>query len=155
MGESWTVNSEQSKAAYKAQVDRDFAEHKYLTYNPPRIGVDRSLDQSALFHVWLTEFIAFKLGKHPKTVEENELEGIKRTMKKLYVIAYPDSRAWMVHEITDYSTGKKKSDYTSSASWKVGEMFLVLKWIQLFAADLGLILESKGEFAKNQRKENS
>lgn len=154
MAETWQTNSEPSFQGFITHARKLYDEHHWVTWSW-RIGEDRSISQNSLFHLWLTEFIAFKLGKHPKTVEENELEGIKRTMKKLYVIAYPDSRAWMVHEITDYSTGKKKPDYTSSASWKVGEMFLVLTWMQLFAADLGLILESKGEFAKNQRKENS
>ena len=153
MGESWTVNSEQTKNAYKAQVDRDFEEHKYLTYVPPRRGIDRSIDQNGLFHVWLTEWVAVLLNKHPKSVEENEVEGIKRTIKKLYLISNHGSRSWMVHEIEDYSTGKKKLDYTSSASWKTGEMYQVLTWMQLEGANQGIILESKGEFAKNQRKE--
>jgi hypothetical protein len=60
----------------------------------------------------------------------------------------------MIQEIEDYSSGKKKKDYTSSKDWKTGEMYMVLTFIQLCAAQDGLILESKGEFAKNQREAN-
>lgn len=153
MGESWTVNSEQSKAAYKAQVDRDFAEHKYLTYNPPRIGVDRSLDQSALFHVWLTEFAAFLTPCHKKQVTKGMLEGIKKTIKGLYYREYPYE--WMVHKVICPLTKREKTDYTSSSSWRQGEMFLVLTWLQQFAAGQGCVLESKGEFNKLQKLQNS
>jgi hypothetical protein len=59
----------------------------------------------------------------------------------------------MTQIITDYSTGKQRLDYTSSADWKTGEMFMVLTFMQLEAANQGVILESKGEFAKNQREQ--
>ena len=152
MGEAFTVNSEQSKAAYHRQIDIWWNDCKYLTFPAPRKGVDRSLDQNALFHVWCTEWIAYKLGKHPKAVTKPELAGMKRTAKKIFLIANPESKEWMVQEIVDYSSGAKKKDYTSSADWKTGEMYMVLTFIQNCAAEDGLILESKGEVAKNQRE---
>lgn len=154
MGEAFTVNSEQSKAAFFKQVDIWWSECKYLTFPAPRKGIDRSLDQNALFHVWCTEWIAYKLGKHPKSVIKAELAGMKRTVKKIFLLAHPESKEWIIQEIEDYSTGKKKKDYTSSKDWKTGEMYMVLTFIQLCAAQDGLILESKGEFAKNQREAN-
>lgn len=152
MGEAFTVNSEQTKAAYHRQVDIWWEEDKYLTFPAPRKGVDRSLDQNALFHVWCTEWIAYKLGKHPKAVIKSELAGMKRTAKKIFLLAHPDCKEWMVHEIVDYSTGATKKDYTSSKDWLTGEMYMVLTFIQLCAAEDGLILESKGQFNKLQRE---
>ena len=99
-------------------------------------------------------WIAEKLGKSYKKVEKKELASMKRTVKKMFLIANPESRDWMLHEITDYTTGQTKLDYTSSSDWKTGEMFLVLTFMQLEAANQGLILESTGEFAKNQRAQN-
>ena len=155
MGESWTVNSKPTLEGYIVQVRNWFDEHKYLTFPKPRIGVDRSIDQNSLFHLWCSQWIGYKLGKDYRRVEKAELAGMKRTVKKLYLIYNPDSAVWMIHEITDYSTGKKKKDYTSSSDWKTGEMFLVLNWIQLAAANDGLILESKGEHAKLTREAQS
>lgn len=154
MGESWTINSDASLKAFLANVEALYKEYKYLTYGKPRIGVDRSLDQNALFHVWCTEWIAHTLGKHTKAVLKNEINGMKRTVKKMFLIAYPETKDWMIEVITDYTTGQSKKDYTSSADWKTGEMFMVLTFMQNEAANQGIILESKGEFAKNQREQN-
>ncbi len=154
MGESWVINSDSSLKAFIANVQSLYGEHKYITYGKPRIGVDRSLDQNALFHVWCTEWIAYKLGKHVKTVVKQELAGMKRTVKKMFLLAYPESKEWMIQVITDYTTGQSKKDYTSSADWKTGEMFMVLTFMQNEAANQGIILESKGEFAKNQREQS-
>ena len=152
MGESWTVNSEHSKKAYIAQVERDFAEHKYLTYSPPRIGVDRSIDQNSLLHFWLTEFAAFLTPCHKKEVTPGMLEGMKKSIKGLFYRENPYE--WMLHKVVCPLTKREKVDYTSSASWKQGEMFVVLTWLQNFAATQGCVLESKGEFNKLQRKSN-
>lgn len=152
MAESWKVDSLQTREAYKAQIDRWWDEHKYLTFPAPRFGMDRSIDQNSLFHVFCTEWIAFKLSRHPKSIEKFELAGMKRSVKKMFVLAYPDSKPWMIQEITDYTTGAKKKDYTSSKDWKRGEMYQVLTFMQDEAANQGCILESKGEFAKNQRE---
>lgn len=153
MSESWQMNSESSFTAGVAHLRKLYDEHKWVTIKW-RIGKDRSLDQNALFHVWCTEWIAHKLGKHPKAVLKNELAGMKRTVKKIFLLAYPEAKDWMTHEITDYAENKTKKDYTSSADWKTGEMFTVLTFMQLEAANQGIILESKGEFAKNQREQN-
>lgn len=147
-GQEWIVNSDQTREAYKKQVDKWLEEHKYATFPKPRFGKDRSLDQNALFHVWLSQWIAYKLNKDKRMVTKSELAGIKRTMKKL---AYIHLRAdFLIHEIKDYSTGETKKDYTSSKDWKRGEMYQVLELMQNIAAQDGLILESKGEFKRLQ-----
>jgi hypothetical protein len=40
----------------------------------------------------------------------------------------------------------------SSKNYKRGEMFLFLTWLQMTAANDGLVLESLGEYARLQRK---
>lgn len=80
------------------------------------------------------------------------VEGIKKTIKGLFYRENPYE--WMVHKVICPLTKREKTDYTSSASWMVGEMYLVLTWMQIFAAQQGCILESKGEFAKRQREQN-
>ena len=153
MGESWVVNSSITLKAYLCSVEEDFYKHKYLTFKPPSIGPDRSIDQNSLFHLWCSEWVAHKLGKHYKTVDVSELSGMKRTVKKIFYIANPDAH-WMVHVIKDYTTGNTRKDYTSSSDWKTGEMFQVLEFMQLEAAMQGVILESKGKFAQLQRSQN-
>lgn len=150
MGEAWTVNSDPSLEGYIGQVRRWYNEYRYLTFPKPRIGIDRSIDQNSLFHVWLTEYAAHLTPCHTREVTEGMLDGIKRTMKGLF---YRETQyEWMVHKVICPLSKREKIDYTSSASWLQGEMFLVLNFIQLHAAQNGCILESKGEHAKLTRE---
>lgn len=141
-----TINSEHTKKAFFKWVDELFEKHKYLTFNEPRIGADRSLDQNALLHVWCTEWIAYKLKIDKRQVSKANIESIKRTVKKLYYQATKEQ--FMIYELTDYSTGLTRKDYTSSKWWKTGEMFMVLNYMQVIAAEDGCVLESRGEHAK-------
>lgn len=151
MSEPFVVNSETALAAYLQKVRKDFMEHRYLTYPAPRIGPDRSLDQNALLHVWLTEFAAHLTPCHKSEVTAGMLEGIKRSVKQMF---YRESGYdWMVHTVRCPLTGREKKDWSSSKSWKRGEMFMFLTWLQMFAATHGCILESKGQFQKLQREQ--
>ena len=152
MGEAWVVNDDRKLTAYIEHVKKQFAEHKYLTFPAARIGADRSLDQNSLMHLWLTEFCCHISKCHKREVTEGMIEGIKRTMKKGFYQAY--GYAWMIHEVKCPLTGNTKKDFTSSAKWKRGEIYVFLDWLQHFAATKGCILESRGEFAKLKREEN-
>jgi hypothetical protein len=153
MPESWTINSETTLKAFFSDVEKKFREHKYLTYLAPRIGPDRSIDQNSLFHVWLTEFAAHLANCNKKDVTDGMVEGIKKTVKGLF---YRDTGyEWMIHKVWCPLSKREKIDYTSSKKWKQGEMFLVLNWVQMFAAQKGLVLESKGEHAKLTRDQSS
>lgn len=150
--EGWTINSSTSYKAFVADVARLFDEHKYITYSAPRIGPDRSLDQNALLHVWCTEYAAHLLTKHKKAVSAGELEGMKRIAKKRF---YNHSgHPWLIHDMVNPFTRESRKEYTSSKSWKSGEMFVFLTWLQNVAAEGGLVLESKGKFSKLQREHN-
>lgn len=150
MGESWTVNSEHSLAAFVRYVKQSYDQHKHITFKSPKIGPDRSLDQNALLHVWCTEYVAHLLRKDKREVTPGELAGMKRHAKGCFYreLHYP----WMVHIVKNPVTGEEKRDYTSSKQWAKGQMYEFLTWLQMVAASDGLILESKGEYAKAQRE---
>ena len=150
-GEHWTVCSEPTLKAFIAHVKKVFDEHKYATWGAPRIGPDRSIDQNSLFHLWLTEYAAHLLRKDKRDVTKGECEGMKRTVKREYWKLY--HFPFMIHDVICPKTGATKKDFTSSASWKQGEMFHVLNYMQDVAATDGLILESKGEHAKLKRQQ--
>ncbi len=150
MGEAWTVNDDRKLTAYVEHVRKLYCDHKYLTFPAPRIGADRSLDQNALLHFWLTEFCCHLARCHKSEVTDGMIEGIKRSMKSMFYKTY--GYAWMIHDVTCVLTGNTKKDFTSSSDWKRGEMFMFLDWLQHFAATKGCILESKGEFAKLKRE---
>lgn len=150
MGESFTVNSDNTKVAYNTYVDRLYKEHGHLTFSPPRIGKDRSIDQNSLFHVWLTEYAAHLLRKDKRDVTKGELAGMKRTAKREF---YLETKApHMVHDVVCPKTGERKRDFTSSKDWARRDMFEFLTWMQAMAAHDGLVLESKGEHAKLKRE---
>lgn len=152
MGKSWVINSEISKKAFIANLEKLFSEHKYITYAAPRIGADRSLGQNALLHLWLTDFGCYLAKCHYTEFTDGMMEGIKKSVKGLFYREYPYE--WMIHDVKCPITKRSKKDYTSSSKWKQGEMFLVLTWLQDFAAKKGCVLESKGEFQKLQRGQN-
>lgn len=147
---TFVVNSGPSLIAFCKFVEALFTEHKYVTFTW-RIGQDRSLDQSALFHVWLTEYAAHLAGIHKKAVMPGMVEFTKRKVKKAFYLetGYP----WMLTNLIDPKTGEPgERIFASSADYKVGEMFLVLTWLQNHAANDGCILESLGQYAKLQRE---
>lgn len=153
MGESWTINSPSTLRAFHDHVDRLYGQHKYITFPTPRIGADRSITQNALFHVWLTEFAAHLANCNKKEVSDGMIEGIKKSVKGMF---YRETGyEWMIHKVICPLTKREKTDYTSSKSWKHGEMFMVLNWLQFFASKHGCILESKGEHAKLTREQVS
>ncbi len=153
MAEHWTVNSDTSETAYFAHIRAQRKEHGYLTISAARIGKDRSLDANALLHVWAREYTAHLLGKHTKKVTKGELAGFKRTAKIRYTQAHPND--FTVHTVECPFTRQEKRDYSSSADWKVSELFAFMEWLQLTAANDGLILESTGQYGKLQRKANN
>jgi len=147
---TWIVNSPIAAAAFSRWVEAQFSEHKYLTFSL-RIGADRSLDQNALLHVWLTLYVAHLLEIHRKKVSKAMLEGIKKKAKAMY---YNEAGAeWMLHKPVDPWTSEEgEPEFRSSADYKTGEMFLFLTWLQMTAANDGLVLESRGQYAKLQRE---
>ena len=152
MAELWLVNSEPSQIAYFAHVKALRAEHGYLTFPAARIGKDASMDQKALFNIWIREYAAHLLNKGPKQVTPGEHDGMKRHIKMVFNSTNPNN--FMVHIVINPATKETKKDYTSTKDWRVGEAFMVMEWLQLHAANDGLILESLGQYDKLKRKAN-
>jgi hypothetical protein len=148
---TFLVNSPVSLAAFISFVAKLFAEKKYLTFTW-RIGMDRSLDQNSLFHVWLTEWAAHIARISKKEVPPQMVEFLKRKVKQRY---YRETGySWMLDKLIDPATGEEAGvRYASSSDYRAGEMFLFLTWMQMTAAEEnGLVLESKGQYAKLQRE---
>lgn len=151
MGEAYTVNSDISETAFFAYVRELRAEHKYLTFRW-RIGPDRSLDQNALMHCWTREFVAHIVSCHIKEVCPEQIEMVKRELKGW---CYRDTgESYLVYTMKSPLTGIERTGTTSSTAWSRGEMFHFLSWFQAFAAQRGLVLESRGEYQKLQREQN-
>lgn len=148
---NFLVNSAVSLLAFGKFAEDLFAEHKYLTFTW-RIGMDRSLDQNALFHVWLTEWAAHIAKMPKKEVPKQMVEYLKRKLKRRY---YRETgSAWMLEKLIDPATGEEKGiHFASSSDYKVGEMYCLLCWMQQTAAEEnGIVLESRGQFSKLQRE---
>lgn len=147
------VNSAKSLASCVRTLYELWAEHPYLRVYW-KVGADRSISQNALLHVWLTEYAAFLLRRPKDTIGPAEMASIKRAAK---MHCYEENAwSWLVHEIKDpWHPDKCRLDFTSSKDWTHGEMYEFLTWLQGRAAKDGLLLESKGEYAKEKRRENS
>jgi len=150
--ETDTVNSEHTWLAFVANARALYEKHKYVTWSKPRIGPDRSLDQNALFYVWLTEYAAHLLTIDKKAVSKGVVEGLKRTVKDQFY--RQTAQSFMIHEVHSPKTGQRKKDYTSSSDWKTGEMYMVLEFLQRYAANDGLVLEARGQYEKLKREQN-
>lgn len=149
---TFVINSGPALIAVKPWLESLYSEHKHITVKV-RIGEDRSLDQNALAHVWLTEYAAHLAGIHKKAVTAGMVEFLKRKVKKAFYSA--TGQPFMLTHLVDPLTGEEgQVIYASSRDYKRGEMFLFLTWLQRFAAEDGCILESRGEYAKLQREQS-
>ncbi len=148
-GTYYVTNSKTTLEFFLKFAREQFDEHKFLTWQW-RIGKDRSIDQNSLFHLWATEYAAHLLNKAVKSITEGEKEGMKRHLKREFhkETKYP----WMICDVINPATGESKKDYRSSKKYRVTEMFEFMCWIQAMAANDGLVLESRGEFAKREQE---
>jgi hypothetical protein len=149
---TFIVNSEISCAGFAKWATQKWRDHKYLTFTF-RVGEERSLDQNALLHLWLTLYAAHLAKIDRKVVSEEMLEFMKQKAKYLY---YTQTAAdWMIRKMVNPKSGAEgKVYYRSSADYKVGEMFQFLTWLQNTAANDGLLLESRGQYQKLQKQHN-
>ena len=114
---------------------------------------DRTLDQNALFHIWLREYAGYLLKKNREMVTEKESEDMKATAKRR---CYAETGwGFILIQRKDLITGQVAQVLQSSKKYSLGEMFMFLDWVQLWASDNGLILESKGEHKKLRDEANT
>ena len=106
----------------------------------------RSLDQNALLHVWLGQFAGHALNVAKPTSEQREAMKIALQRR-----CYADTGwAYLVQRVVDPFSGEVSVARASTTQLRKGEMCEYLCWIQAFAAEQGLILESRGEYAELQ-----
>lgn len=151
-GESWTINSDHTEAAFIRHVKTLREQHKYITFSAPRIGADRSLSVNALSHAWFA-FCDKMLG---------EPEGTARNMCKLH-FGVPIMREADEQFRAAYDQVIKPLEYSDKlaimAYWPVTsimsreQMTRFLDAVQMhYAESHGLVLESRGEYAALKRK---
>ncbi len=138
------INSDTSKLQALRKLSDLYLEYKYLKVKVYP-GAKSSLDQKALFHVWVREIVAAIEGKSVKSVTVAEIEGTKRALK---LMCYSNAGwSFMVHRVRNIFTNESKLDAKSIAELTRGEQFQFMEWLQATMADkYGLILESKGDY---------
>tara|TARA_S200002703_G_scaffold130424_1_gene117675 strand:- start:47 stop:508 length:462 start_codon:yes stop_codon:yes gene_type:complete len=105
-----------------------------------------SIGQKALFHIWCREMASHFMNIPASSVTEDEEESVKASIKKA---AYTQNRwPWMIYTKRDVFTGEEKKDYKSIGSLGVGEMYNLMEFTQMIAAEQGLILEAVGEYKR-------
>lgn len=151
MASNFTVNSSQSLAKAHAMLDQHFKECGYTQYQFKH-DAPATLPMNKLLHAWLTEFAAHLIRCKPEDIDDGAVKGIKRTMK--LACYHETARPFLVCRITCPLTGKSKMDVTSTAEWSRGDKCFFLDFLQAYAAQKGLILESRGEYKKLKDKQH-
>lgn len=152
-GETWTVNSLHSLAAFKNNVDRLYEEHKYITFSAPRIGAGRSLTANALSHVWYGYADRMLAGQG---VEIGDTRQVCKLEIGVPILRAEDASFQDLYDKVvkphDYETKLQIMDLLPVTSrMSRDQMNRYLTAIQIrYAKRYGLVLESKGEFAKYQ-----
>lgn len=149
MKENLKVNSWRALDAAKALLDALYLEHKALDITVSA-GAGRSLSQNALLHAWCHSFSAYALKIEADQVSKEDVDGMKRELKKR---CYIDT-GWdyLVINSRNPLTGERSLQLRSSADYGVGEMYRFLEWVQGYAAGLGCILESAGDYLANKHR---
>lgn len=105
-----------------------------------------SLGQKALFHIWCREIASHLMSIDYSQVTEDHEESVKASVKKA---AYTHNRwAWLIYTKRDVFTCQEKKDYKSVGSLAIGEMYMLMEFTQMLAAEKGLILEAVGEYKR-------
>jgi hypothetical protein len=151
--DNFLVNSITTKNLYHQYIDELWdAGLRYMTFKKPQLGEDASIAQKALFSIWAREIAGYVLKIRPDQVHEATVEEMKRTLKEKFYQA--TAQEFMITRGPNpYNVDEVITMYTSSATWKWGEAKMVLDHVQIYAAEIGLVLESKGEHKKFTRRE--
>lgn len=110
----------------------------------------RSVDQNALYWLWVTHFAQHLLDKNRITADEKE--SMAYTLQRRCYAAR--GWEWLIETPTDLVTGEEgKPQRRSTKKFLKGEFTMYLEWVQQFAAERGLILESLGEYRELQERQ--
>lgn len=152
MTKSYPINSEASKIAFYATVDKLYQEHKYITFSAPRIGADRSLSSNALSHCWYNyadKMLSEQIGTSRNFCKLHFGIPILRAEDNEFRVMY--GQVIMSHAYETKLSIMKYLPVTSLMSREQMARYLTAVQVH-YAENHGLVLESKGEFAKHQRQ---
>lgn len=108
----------------------------------------RSLDQNALFQVWTRQYACENLGVHPKNLGDNTHDMFKLAFKRAFY-NYTGYKGLIITDERDPLTGKLVPPRPiSTKNYPPEIMFEFMEYIQNFAGEQGITLESKGQFLK-------
>lgn len=152
MANRFIVNSIRSKERMQQIIEEEFQNGRYVVFEW-HYGELATINQKKLIHVWFAEWAAFILHKNVEDVSVEEAAAIKRKVKSAY---YHETAAeWMASIIRELTPPYRlATEYTSIAKWTPAQCFSVMEWMQATAANAGLVLESKGEFAEMKKSQN-
>lgn len=151
-GESWTINSDHTEAAFIRHVKTLREQHKYITFSAPRVGADRSLSVNALSHVWYS--FCDKMLSEPVGTARNFcklhfgvplLRGEDEKFRAAYdqvikPLGYPQKLSIMTYwPVTSLMSREQMTRYLDAVQMH-------------YAESHGLVLESRGEYAALKRK---
>lgn len=143
-GQKWAITNEFQLVQFIDNVQKLLHEHKRVVFSSPELGQGRSLDQNALFHVWMRQYAGYLTKTDAQLVPTGVVDGMKRHCKIMFWKEFKHD--WMMHTITNPKTGESKKDVVSTKVLSKARMFEFMEWIQATAANDGLILEAKGEY---------
>lgn len=113
------------------------------TFEFKLVKARRSMEQNALFQVWTRQIgeMVFE-----REITEVEHDAIKIDLQRR---CYLDTGwSFLVRKLPAPITGKSKVERTPTAKLDKWDMHEFMNWIQRFAAEKGLILESTGEHSE-------
>jgi hypothetical protein len=153
--ESRIIDCERAMFNFFGEFQAVWQENKWLKVEWSD-GSDRrtSMPQKALVHIWLRTYAAFLLKKPTKEVIEEEVELMKKHAKHEFYEETGESFA-VARIIDPWHPDKERMVLTSIAKWDPGQCYMFMNWLQNKAGQQGLLLESKGEYANNKKKEIS
>lgn len=113
---------------------------------------ERSMSQNALLHIWVREYAAMRFKKPYKGVDKADEDNVKIIFKQA---CYQDARYdWLCKRVTNLDTNLFAVVLKSTSEYDKGEMFMFMEWVQAYAAQKGLLLESMGEFGRLKDETN-
>jgi len=111
-----------------------------------------SMPQRSLLHIWVKYYAAMRYGENYKSIKDADVKKIKLILKQ----ACYNEHGWsfLTERLINDDTGHSASVLRSIEDYDKGEMFMFMEFVQSYAGNKGLILESIGEYKKLKESTN-
>lgn len=144
---TWVCNSERALQDCIDNLRQQWHTGHYYLIVKAKSGKTRTLDQNSLLHIWCRQLVAHCAKIPEREVTAQQTEDMKTSLKRGYYRA--TGNEFVLRKVVDSLTGEAGSALRSSTEYETGQMFDLMEWVQAMAiTDLGLLLESSGEYAK-------